>query len=188
MRSNPSPASPRVPASLRHHPVIGRGIQHHLGRHLRLADEAMGPWSIPEAMRVLADQLDCTLAARDEANLSEFQDGILKVRPSLRVFALSLTREPDQADDLVQDAVLRALRKRSLFQPGTNLKAWLFTILRNSFYSEHRKRVHEVSDSDGRYAAQLAVVPEQMGRRKQYDLSSPAGNPSEPMNDHFESA
>ncbi len=172
MPSNCFPSTPRVPALPAHHPMIGRDIQDHLGRHLRLADEPMGSRAIPEKLKILADQLDGMLAIRDEAKLSEFQHGILEVRPSLRAFALSLTKNPDQADDLVQDTMLRALRKRSLFQPGTNLNAWLFTILRNSFYSEHRKRAHEVADSDGDYAAQLTVAPEQMGRLNLQDVQA----------------
>jgi RNA polymerase sigma-70 factor, ECF subfamily len=70
----------------------------------------------------------------------------------------------------VQDTVLRAWNKRSSFQPGTNLNAWLFTILRNSFFSEHRKRAREVEDSDGIYAAQLKTVPDQLDNLHVQDL------------------
>jgi RNA polymerase sigma-70 factor (ECF subfamily) len=125
---------------------------------------------MPEPILVLAARLDRLLAIRDEVQLGEFQDGILDARPNLRRFALSLTKNSDRADDLVQDTILRALNKRSFFQPGTNLSAWLFTILRNSFFSEHRKRVHEVADSDGDHAARLTVAPEQMNRLNLQDL------------------
>jgi RNA polymerase sigma-70 factor, ECF subfamily len=59
--------------------------------------------------------------------------------PILRRFARSLTRDMSQADDLVQDTVERALKRIESFQEGTNLKAWLFTIMRNRFISECRK-------------------------------------------------
>ena len=162
--SHPSPESHRCQRAL------GRGIQNHLGLQLRLAHEGLGPWPMPEPILVLANRLDRLMIVRDEARLGEFQDGILEARASLRRFALSLTRNPDRADDLVQDTILRALNKRSFFEPGTNLSAWLFTILRNSFFSEHRKRGHEVADSDGDHAARLTVAPEQMDRLNLQDL------------------
>lgn len=58
----------------------------------------------------------------------------------LHRFALSLTRNWDDAGDLVQDSVERALRKQHLFEPGTNLRAWLFTICRRQFLNQIRKR------------------------------------------------
>lgn len=172
MPSNPSPSSQSSLTLPGHQPALGRDIQDHLGRYLRLADEEMGPWAAPEHLTILADQLDHVLAVRDEAHLSEFRGGILEVRSSLRAFALSLTRNPDKADDLVQDTILRALRKRSSFQPGTNLNAWLFTILRNSFCSEYRKQGHEVADSDGAYSARLTVAPEQLDKLHFQDLQA----------------
>jgi RNA polymerase sigma-70 factor (ECF subfamily) len=81
--------------------------------------------------------------------------------PHLRAFAISLTGDIDRADDLVQDAVVRGLSHLDRFEPGTNLQAWLFTILRNLFHSEYRKRRREVEDPDGSYADRLIVQPEQ---------------------------
>ncbi len=63
---------------------------------------------------------------------------IVEHMPHLRRYALSLTRSADQADDLVQDCVTRALTKSDLYQPNTNLRAWLFTILRNTAFSQGR--------------------------------------------------
>ena len=63
---------------------------------------------------------------------------MLAAIPSLRAFAISLTRNTDYADGLVQDAILRAWRNIEKFQPGTSMNAWLFTILRNSFLSQYR--------------------------------------------------
>lgn len=79
--------------------------------------------------------------------------------PSLRAFARTFHRDPERADDLVQEALLKAWDKAGTFQEGTNLKAWLFTILRNAFISETRKKRREVEDVDGVYAASLAEKP-----------------------------
>jgi len=68
---------------------------------------------------------------------------IVELLPSLRAFALSLTRNPAEADDVVQETLLRALASLQQFTPGTNLKAWLFRIQRNVFYSRYRKRHRE---------------------------------------------
>src|SRR5450830_460360 len=89
---------------------------------------------------------------------------VLGAVPSLRAFAISLCGNVDRADDLVQETLLRALANINSFQPGTNMSAWLFTILRNLFRSEYRKRRREVADSDGSYAARLKTHPEQEGR------------------------
>jgi RNA polymerase sigma-70 factor (ECF subfamily) len=92
------------------------------------------------------------------------RDQVLATVPSLRAFAISLCGNIDRADDLVQETLLRALAHIDSFQPGTNMPAWLFTILRNLFRSEYRKRRREVEDADGRYAESLKSHPEQTGR------------------------
>jgi RNA polymerase sigma-70 factor (ECF subfamily) len=89
------------------------------------------------------------------------RDQILAAVPSLRAFAISLCGNVDRADDLVQETLLRALANIDSFQPGTNLPAWLFTILRNLFRSEYRKRRREVEDADGSYAETLKAQPSQ---------------------------
>ncbi len=92
------------------------------------------------------------------------RDTILAAVPSLRAFAISLSGNVDRADDLVQETLLRALAHIDSFQPGTNMSAWLFTILRNLFRSEYRKRRREVEDPEGNYAETLKSQPEQTGR------------------------
>ena len=92
------------------------------------------------------------------------RQAILNTIPSLRAFAISLCGNVDRADDLVQETMLRALANINSFQPGTNMSAWLFTILRNHFRSEYRKRRREVEDSDGHYADSLKQQPEQHGQ------------------------
>src|ERR671927_1349518 len=92
------------------------------------------------------------------------RDQMLAAVPSLRAFAISLCGNVDRADDLVQETLLRALANIESFQRGTNMSAWLFTILRNHFRSEYRKRRREVEDSDGHYAETLKSHPEQQSR------------------------
>lgn len=92
---------------------------------------------------------------------AEMRDLLLGAIPALRAFAFSLTYDLDRSDDLVQDTLVRAWTKAASFRRGTNLTAWLFTILRNLFYSEQRKRKREVEDADGAHAARLASLPEQ---------------------------
>jgi RNA polymerase sigma-70 factor, ECF subfamily len=81
-----------------------------------------------------------------------------------------LAQNPDRADDLVQETLVKAWDKQSAFEPGTELKAWLFTILRNEFYSQLRKRGREVPDVDGTMGERLAVHPGQQGRMDLDDL------------------
>ena len=92
---------------------------------------------------------------------STLRDQMLSAVPSLRAFAISLSGNVDRADDLVQETLLRAIANIDSFQPGTNMSAWLFTILRNLFRSEYRKRRREVEDTDGSYAESLKSQPEQ---------------------------
>jgi RNA polymerase sigma-70 factor (ECF subfamily) len=92
-----------------------------------------------------------------------FKSELIELLPSLRAFARSLAHNSAQADDLVQDTLVKALANVERFEPGTNLRAWLFTILRNHYYSQLRKLKREVEDADGKFAARLAVRPEQDG-------------------------
>jgi len=98
---------------------------------------------------------------------------------SMRAFAISLTRNVAAADDLVQDTIVKAWTHIDKFQPGTNMQAWLFTILRNTFYSNMRKSRREVADPDGVHAATLFVKPDHDGRlaygdfQKAFDKLSP---------------
>ena len=95
---------------------------------------------------------------------------LLSAIPDLRAFAFSLCGNRDQRDDLVQDTLLSAWSHISDFREGTNMVAWLFTILRNRFINDVRKRRHWVEDVDGRHAANVTVVPEQDGWAISVDL------------------
>ena len=94
----------------------------------------------------------------------DFRRGLVEMLPHLRNFARSLTRNTAQADDLVQDTVVKALANVDRFDPQTNLRPWLFTILRNTFYSELRRRWREVEDGEGHHAARLSEAPRQDGK------------------------
>jgi RNA polymerase sigma-70 factor (ECF subfamily) len=89
------------------------------------------------------------------------RESMLAAVPGLRAFAMSLCGKMDRADDLVQETLLRALTNIDSFEPGTNMSAWLFTILRNLFRSEYRKRRREVEDGEGRLAESLKSPPDQ---------------------------
>jgi RNA polymerase sigma-70 factor (ECF subfamily) len=83
--------------------------------------------------------------------MSAFQRDVEKLLPDLTRFARVLTRNEDDAHDLVQDCVERALRKRALFNDGSSLKSWLFTVMRNLFVSQKRRAA-----LDRRYVASAA--------------------------------
>lgn len=100
-----------------------------------------------------------------------FLDQVTALLPALRAFGRSLCGDPARADDLVQDTVLKAWTNRTQFQSGSNLKAWLFTILRNCYYSELRHRKFEVEDPEGVCAAQLSVAPIHDARLHLRDLN-----------------
>ena len=99
--------------------------------------------------------------------------------PALRAFAISLCRNVSEADDLVQDTIVKAWSNFDKFTAGTDLRAWLFTILRNTFFSSKRKRKREVPDPDGLHAASLFEKPHHDGRlafndfRRAFDTLSP---------------
>jgi RNA polymerase sigma-70 factor, ECF subfamily len=101
---------------------------------------------------------------------ADFKHDLITHLPSLRAFAISLAGKIDSADDLVQETVMKAWANRASFTPGTNMRAWLFTILRNEFYTVFRKRRREVEDADGAIAARVGVHPEQHGHMDFADM------------------
>ena len=80
---------------------------------------------------------------------------LISAIPGLRAFALALCGNADKADDLVQETLVRAYGSLSSFAEGTNLMAWLVTILRNAYYNERKKGRREVADPEGVIAGQL---------------------------------
>jgi len=94
----------------------------------------------------------------------QWRQDLIALLPSLRAFAWSLARNGADADDLVQETLLKAWGNRERFTPGTNLRAWLFTILRNTWYTTVGKRRRETPDEDGHFAGALTVAPNQEWR------------------------
>ena len=101
---------------------------------------------------------------------ASLKNEMLATIPSLRAFAFSLCGNGDRADDLVQETLMKAWINQASFTQGTSMSAWLFTILRNVFYSEYRKRRREVEDAEGSMAARLVSIPEQNGHMDLQDL------------------
>lgn len=99
-----------------------------------------------------------------------FRDALVQEISALRAFAVSLTGSMQPADDLVQETLLKAWANSASFVPGTNLRAWLFTILRNTYFSAYRRRGREVQDTDGIYSTRVAVAPDQHGHVDLADL------------------
>jgi RNA polymerase sigma-70 factor (ECF subfamily) len=92
---------------------------------------------------------------------SSWRDEVVALIPALRAFAWSLSHNGSDADDLVQDTLIKAWSNRGRFEPGTNLRAWLFTILRNTYYTNVLRRRREVRDEQGEYASALRSAPTQ---------------------------
>jgi RNA polymerase sigma-70 factor (ECF subfamily) len=103
-------------------------------------------------------------ASPDPATV-EWRDAVIALLPQLRAFAWSLSRNAADADDLVQDTLIKAWTHKDKFEDkveaGANLRAWLFTILRNTYYTAVLKRRREVADEDGKHAARLSAAPTQ---------------------------
>ncbi len=90
--------------------------------------------------------------------------------PAMRAFAISLTRNGAIADDMVQDTLVKAWTNLDKFKTGTNMRAWLFTILRNTFYSSRRKSKREVADVDGILTDNIAQKPDHDGHMQMADF------------------
>ncbi len=167
--SHPSAENPTAPA------VLGRSIQAHLGQQLRACYGDPAARKLPAKLARLLNRVTQLIRARTEPVDQAFVDGIRLSIPSLRAFAISLTRDADRAEDLVQETVLKAISKQEQYEAGTNMQAWLFTILRNLFCSERRKSLREVEDVDGSYAELLMSVPDQEDRIMLHDLETALG-------------
>ncbi len=151
-------------------------IQSRIGHQLRAMYDDVVRQGVPDRFVELIRKLDvpepnpqlrnCGRSTKNDGRgimplTNSLRDDILASVPSLRAFAISLSGNGDRADDLVQETLLRALANIDSFQPGSNLPAWLFTILRNLFRSDYRKRRREVEDADGSYAKTLKTQPAQ---------------------------
>lgn len=173
-RERPRPASggDPIPRSRNSRPDLPASIRLHLGASLRDV-YVSALWTPSDRVVALLAQLEAALArGADEQLAAEIRRGLQENMTLLHRFALSLTKNPARAEDLVQDTLLRAWKYRHQFVSGTNLSAWLSVIMRNTFYSNQRKRSHEVEDGDGSYAAQLVTLPSQGGGLDLQDMTT----------------
>lgn len=101
-----------------------------------------------------------------------FADLLVAEQRPLIQFALRLARRKDDAEDLVQETMCRALEKEHQFRLGTNLRAWLFVILRNLFCSQGRRAGRVVADSDGILTMHLPANEDQAASLEAKDALS----------------
>jgi RNA polymerase sigma-70 factor (ECF subfamily) len=115
----------------------------------------------PYACNVATPGADPDRSRRGSSDEEAWRDDVVALVPPLRAFAWSLSHNSADADDLVQETLIKAWSNRDKFEPGTNLRAWLFTILRNTYYTSLSKKRREVPDEDGKHAATLSAPPTQ---------------------------
>jgi RNA polymerase sigma-70 factor (ECF subfamily) len=151
--------------------VLGDAIRQHLGQQLRGIYFDLIASDLPRDLVKLTERLESAIRVRRDGPDPGFVQELLQCAPHLRAFAISLTHDVDRAEDLVQGTLLKACDRRNRFEPGTCLQAWLFTILKNDFHTEFRKRRREVEDGEGAYAARLISLPDQLSGLELQDLS-----------------
>lgn len=166
---------------------VGQGlstqIQAHLGRLLGDAYAKLpspAP-AIPPHLSGLLDRLTSTLATLAERDERAFRAELEALMPTLFRYAMKLTKSHPRADDLVQDTLLRAWRARARFAVGTNLGAWLFTIMRNGFFSGGRKSLREAYASEDDQSEGPATVPDQLDKLDLQDVQRALDGLREPM-------
>jgi RNA polymerase sigma-70 factor, ECF subfamily len=123
-------------------------------RHLR--DKAKG---VQDKKSIRAQGIDqVTRPTKDS-----FRDALVAAIPHLRAFAVSLCHDVHRADDLAQETLVKGWQNREIFEAGTNLKAWLFTILRNTYFSERRRTKHVLVEANSDIVERLSQQPTQPG-------------------------
>ena len=161
--------------------VLSPNIRRHLGERLVAA---YGQEDMEASLTHFADllaRLDAALAEAKGSDERVFRTGLMDATSNLFSYAMSLTRNSSAADDLVQETMMRAWRGRSSYQSETNLGAWLFTIMRNAFYTAKKKYAREVADSEGDHAGRLVSLPEQGGYLDLQDVQVALGQLPPPM-------
>lgn len=112
--------------------------------------------------------------------MADFRELLEAEIPRLRRYAVALTRDPDQADDLVQDTLTRALAKEHLWEPGTDLRAWLFTILHNQRVNAVRRGVRQGTQVDlERVSDAVVAATDPSASRTLFELDRAMGQISE---------
>lgn len=156
-------------------PSLPPPVREHLASMLRTAFGDPLALLPSDSVDASLSRLDAVLSRMGETLGDEMRAGLSAAAPALRAYALSLSRNESRADDLVQETMLKAWKNHARFEPGTNLQAWLSTILRNLFISELRKTKREVEDVDGTIAGTLSVEPSQGDRLEVRDLQAAMG-------------
>ena len=103
------------------------------------------------------------------------REELIEHLPAMRAFAISLTRNSALADDMVQDTLVKAWSNIDKYVEGSNMRAWLFTILRNTFYSSRRRAKREVEDVDGVITENIAEKPAHDGHMQMVDFRKALG-------------
>jgi RNA polymerase sigma-70 factor (ECF subfamily) len=142
---------------------IDTHVRRHLGTALQSYFALSAGTELPQRLAYLVARFDDGVEKPKTRPDDAFRKALISALPALRGFAFSLVGDASRADDLVQEAMARGWANRHRFTPGTNMNAWLFTILRNQFYTDKRKAKREVEDADGTHAASLVSLPEQEG-------------------------
>jgi RNA polymerase sigma-70 factor (ECF subfamily) len=151
--------------------VLDDAVREHLGQQLRGVYSDLIVSDLPQDLVKLIGRLESSIRVLKDPHEADFVQELLNSMRPLRAFAISLTHEVDRAEDLVQSTLLKACDRRNQFELGTCLQAWLFTILKNEFHTEHHKRKREVEDVEGAYAARLISLSEQLSGLALQDLS-----------------
>ena len=108
--------------------------------------------------------------------MSDFNDLVEREIPRLRRYARALTRSSDRADDLVQETLLRAIAKAKLWQPGTDMRAWLFTIMHNQHVNMVRRAIREEATVDiVQMSSSLVATTDPTGSRQLRELEQAMG-------------
>lgn len=165
-------STPTERCDLARNPVLNQTIQVHLGHELRSLYGDPAQEKLPASLSRLLTRVAQVIRAHTEPVDQSFGDELMSSLKSLRAYAISLTRDIHQAEDLVQETVLKAISRQEMFEAGTNLQAWLFTIQRNLFLSGRRKAQREVEDADGIHAATMISIPDQEDRLAVRDLNA----------------
>ncbi len=142
---------------------VAAHVRHHLGAELRDYFTLPTATGLTPRLAHLLARFDAVVSPAHTEPEDAFREDLIRALPALRGFAFSLVGDTARADDLVQETLVKAWANRHRFTPGTKMNAWLFTILRNQFYSEIRKAKREVEDADGAHAAMLTAPPAQEG-------------------------
>jgi RNA polymerase sigma-70 factor, ECF subfamily len=153
---------------------LPRHVQEQIGRRLgELIPRADTVDADTRLGRVLLRLRAALLDAEAERQITKaFGDELIALVPRLRRFALLRTGTTAEADDMVQATLMRAWEHRSKFEDGTNLVAWLFTILRNTHLNQRKRLRREVEDVEGAIAGALSSAPDQEHRIALFELQA----------------